>query len=678
MEAEPIAPTYHVLLIGIDRYPPGYNSLAGCVNDIDAIEQLLLTPPGIGIPSEQICITRLAAVRPDCPSTSRFQAETQTPTKANFISALQALAGPVVKPSDRVLIYYSGHGAQQQWLGSSVWHEAMVPHNDHVIEYLFDVEINALIRAIAARTSDLTIVLDCCHSAGTTRDLPGQGGARTLKSDLTPVVPPDLAVLGLAADATQARGLGAHLLQVPDPDYLVIVACQSDETAGEGPYPPGESTHGVFTYSLLSVLGQKGVEQRTRMRWADIWPTLLMRAAERNVQLGQHTQHPWIIGRSEHRVFGGAWEKLDVGYSVIQQPEGAYEIGAGTLMSITEGAEIAVYGLEPRLFPAVGSPEDQPLGRLKVSQAGPSSARAVAVGAAFVPPEGARGRLVKPGVSARLRVSIKPDAPVLQSLLEASPLIEIVSSNAEVEVVAQPGGSWVIANDIEPVLAVVPRDEVQALLAGIEYYYGYNTVLRMAHNCNDLQLSHSLSVRLLDCNNQAALAAMSQEELADPNLPEATRDQARNYALPSGFKFCVKVTNSSGYVLNTTLLCCSSGGLVQYLSDADLRAGSAHVMWLDNTLRSPFEAAPDEMPIARGGTPARFVTDRLIAIGTTRKEVDLRRLTVNKDKTIQQVVDEQIGQKEVRGLRPAAPAAPAELWTATSVPVRIMRIASTS
>ena len=117
MNGKTVIPTYHVLLIGIDRYPPGYNSLGGCVNDIDAIERLLLDPPGIGIPPEQIRVTRLAATFADRTSTSRFQAETLTPTKINLIQALQALAGPAVKPSDRVLIYYSGHGDEKLWAG---------------------------------------------------------------------------------------------------------------------------------------------------------------------------------------------------------------------------------------------------------------------------------------------------------------------------------------------------------------------------------------------------------------------------------------------------------------------------------------------------------------------------------------------------------------------------------
>src|ERR1700694_5139515 len=105
-------PLYHVLLIGIDAYPPGYNSLSGCVNDIDAIEQLLLDPPGVGLPPDRIRITRLAAPRPNVTSTSRLTALTQSPTKENVVAALNSLAGPAVQRDDRVLIYYSGHGDQ--------------------------------------------------------------------------------------------------------------------------------------------------------------------------------------------------------------------------------------------------------------------------------------------------------------------------------------------------------------------------------------------------------------------------------------------------------------------------------------------------------------------------------------------------------------------------------------
>jgi hypothetical protein len=557
-----------------------------------------------------------------------------------------------------------------------------VPHNDTDIEYLFDVEINLLINGIAARTSDLTIVLDCCHSAGATRELadaPAQGTVRALKGRDISVVPPDLTELDKDSGAVRDRGMGGGLLQSSRPDYLVIVACQSDETASEGAYPPGQPTHGVFTYSLISMLKEIDATERARLRWTDIWPELLGRVAERNRQLNRRAQHPWIIGRSERRVFGGAWDKMDVGLRVAKRPDGDYEIGSGNLMGVTEGAEIAVYGPEPRFFPIVGTPEDHPVGRLKVKNAGPSSAVAGALGAQFVLPEGARGRLVKPGESERLRVSLKSDDSVLKDQLAESPLLEFVSataSNAEVRVIAERAGGWIVENDTEPLLAIIPAGEQQALRGGLEYYYRYNTVLRMAHSCNAPQLSNCLSVRLLDCNDLAALNALPPEIKADPNLSEAPRDQDRIYALPAGFKFGVRVANSSPYHLNVTLISCTSGGLVEYLSDALLRDGASQVMWLDNKLGEPFEAAPDKMPAASAGLAVpEFVTDRVIAIGTTRTDVDLRPLWDGMDKTVQEIVNNNLSIRRggVRASRPKVSTAPAEFWTATVTPMRIAR-----
>ena len=367
---------------------------------------------------------------------------------------------------------------------------------------------------------------------------------------------------------------------------------------------------------------------------------------------------------------------MDAGYRVAKRQDGDYEIGAGRLMGVTEGAEIAVYGPEPRLFQPIGSPADKPVGRLKVSEVGPSSAVAAAVGGGFALPEGARGRLVKPGESQRLRVSLKPTDAGLEAQLGDPRCSRSFATDpdADIVVIAQPGDGWIIGNDTEPLLATVPAGETRALRAGLEHYYRYNTVLRLARNCSDPQITNSLSVQILDCNDESALAAMSQEDLADPALPEAPRDGDRIYELRPGFKFCVKVVNSSSYHLNVTLLNCSAGGLIEYLSDAMLRDGAAHVMWLDNNLGAPFEAGPDELPTGGHGiSPPNHTTERMVAIGTTRPDVDLRFLSI--DKRVQEVVNENLSRRGERPLRPSekTSAAPAELWTATVTAIRIMR-----
>src|ERR1035441_1298958 len=75
----------------------------------------------------------------------------------------------------------------------------------------------------------------------------------------------------------------------------------------------------------------------------------------------------------------------------------------------------------------IGSLEEQSVGRLRVVEAGRATCTAISSGTAFHLPEGARGRLLKPGESERLRVVLKPDDASLSSEIGQSPLLEIVS-----------------------------------------------------------------------------------------------------------------------------------------------------------------------------------------------------------------------------------------------------------
>ena len=246
-------PVLHAVLIGCDAYPADFSSLAGCVNDIDAVEALLLDPPGIGLPPERIRVTRLAAPRPGAPVRSRFGDQTQAPTRDTIVATLQALAAPEggVGPSDRVLVYYSGHGDQQRWTGSQVLHECLVPAD---ARYLWDVELNALVDALTRRTPDVTVLLDCCNSSGAYRDLqdrPPQGADRRLTTASGgpasggSAAPPDPALLALGGSERStagAGGAGGALLRGLDPAYLAVAACQSDQTAGEGDLAGGGAT----------------------------------------------------------------------------------------------------------------------------------------------------------------------------------------------------------------------------------------------------------------------------------------------------------------------------------------------------------------------------------------------------------------------------------------------------
>ena len=132
---------------------------------------------------------------------------------------------------------------------------------------LYDDQLNALIAAIANRTTDLTIVLDCCHSAGATRDAlgePDHGASRFADIGVQPDDAPNPTIL---VEGQAGHASGARLLQSLNPNYLVVVACQADEKAQEDAVD-GTVDHGFFTYGLLNVLGAIAPERRARVRWA--------------------------------------------------------------------------------------------------------------------------------------------------------------------------------------------------------------------------------------------------------------------------------------------------------------------------------------------------------------------------------------------------------------------------
>src|SRR5689334_11916211 len=83
---ERAAPSYHVVLIGIDVYSGGVPLLHGCVNDIDLVQEVLLER--LHVPKSRI--KRFAAALRGGPPRST-EVPTEAPTRANLIAALTAL-----------------------------------------------------------------------------------------------------------------------------------------------------------------------------------------------------------------------------------------------------------------------------------------------------------------------------------------------------------------------------------------------------------------------------------------------------------------------------------------------------------------------------------------------------------------------------------------------------------
>jgi hypothetical protein len=660
-----VSKSCHLLLIGCDNYPPG-KQLAGCVNDIDAIERIYVEPPGVGVPLEGMRVTRLAAPLAGARSTSHFQQETAAPTRANIVDALRHLAGPEVGPEDRVFICYSGHGTETLFAGSSTYHEALVPID---LAPIYDIELNSLVHAIAARTPDVTLTLDCCHSAGVSRDARAPDDPMGDRFLPLPAPAPGFGPADVAVETTSQHGAVQRMLRSMAPVYVGVVACQGAQKASEGRLE-GERPMGVFTYSLVGLLREiADPMQREELRWGYIWPDLLVRVQDRTAALRRGQQNPELIGRPERRVFGGGpWNEGDLGFQIRRTPNGFYEIRAGRLLGVTEGAELAVYGPTPLTFPALGRHDDNRarLGRLRVAEANRATAVAGVLGAAFDLPRGARARLIAVGRAERLRVVIEPTDDAAATALKDSALIELVSNDApdpEIRVSTRPNGGWIISNDVEVGLASVPAGGVAALRAALESYYShYARALRLAAASSDPALAGSISVRLLDWNGDIQLDPSSP---AIQDRPEAPRDPAHGYALPPTYRFCIEIASTYAQPLKAVALNCGAAGQVEFLDDTMVRTNDRQLLWQRGQVGRPFVARPDF---------SRVATDRVVVVGTTRPDVDVKGL---QGPRLQNVVDDTLrtirsGAKSMLEEVPVADAGTAELWTATIVPVKML------
>lgn len=641
----------HVLLIGIDAYDGG-GSLRGCVNDVDAMQGILLDR--LGVPAQRV--TRLVSPRSGAVHDTRIAGT--LPTLAAITAALHRLAGDEVAPSDRVFIYFSGHGTQlvlEDAEGRRFPREALLPKDKvHGLEtrFLADWELNAAIGRIGARCLSATVVLDCCSSAGATRSLSFDTGTVRFWPTTTVQRSPRA-----AADVTAtARGVADGLLARVD-NCQVIAACQADEKAKEAELDGRMMGH--LSRSLWERLQLVDADDLAALRWGEIWRQVEAAVLARNPQ-----QRPWLSAGFGRAVFGGdPDDRGDVGFSVRRHGE-RYALNVGTLAGVAEGARIAVYGPDPSTFPPLGSDADRAarVGELRIVSATRAGSDGVPV-APLTLPEAARGRLAAPGANARLVVALRPHVDEIADALRGSPFIRLTDDERQADLeLHRRGEVWFLADDLygpdpsRPRLPPVPHERPDIVRAVVEHYYRYRAPLRLAYACHDLPAL--LRISLLDCNGRRLTAADAQMAA----LPEVTgTDQAR-YAVTVNDRICIAVHNHSDHNLYVTLMNAAASGQVVLVGTGQIPARGRERFWAGNVLGDPFFALlPDD------GRPVGV--DRLVAIGTTVAGVDLSHLRL--DARFADLARLRRGAVASRGTVPPAASPPveqyasatADLWT---------------
>ncbi|XXX76134.1 caspase family protein [Sorangium sp. So ce134] len=588
----------HVLLIGIDDYPR--SPLHGCVNDVRAIERLLLERVGV----DRKSITRLMSPHPG--HDQGDTAPSRPATLAHIRDALAHLGTSAVAWNEPVFIYYSGHGTQTTVSSGEAryFREALVPvdfaRGDGDAQLLFDFELNNLLERIGRRTQSVTVVLDCCSSAGITRSglAPTGGRDRFLR------VAEDAVVAREAFPRRDdARGV-ARALANGLAACQIVAACLADERAIECD-DAGGVRHGALTSALLAKLEPLDPAGLLTVRWGAIWRDVLAGVARVNPQ-----QHPWLYGDFGRRVFHGG-DHAPMRFGIVRR-DLRYHLDAGALFGVTEGAIMAV---EPAA-PAEGSAPS--IGRVRITSATRLTAEATAEGDVFDVPPGMHARIEVPGADERLAVAVDSAAPEVAALVRATPSVRVAPSHeAEVWLTARRDGAHVLCDDAhgtgasgEPVLVVVPARESARIPAVLSHYARYRAPLRLARACTDLP--GQLRIALLCCDHH-----VSSVDPQNPALPEvAGGAPAYPYRLRAGERFCVRVENRSPYRLYATLLNAASSGCVEYLGDAAIDGRGLHTFWRGGAFDDPFEAS------VTTGRP--FGLDRFVVIGTTEPGPSLR------------------------------------------------------
>lgn len=353
--------THHALLIGVDHYfeyplPEGlvYRKLGGCVRDINKVYNFLTKRMEID-PKNIIKLTATnGGQRP-------VEPENEWPTYRNMVNAFQELAGRVQK-GDEVYIQYSGHGGRARTMlpelkGENGHDEGLVPLDigkpgDTDAQYLRDFQMYNLLQAFVDKKVHLTVVFDCCHSGGATRDA---GGARKRgpgKPDQSP--PPTALPIGdLATMVARWQGEGGGTARAANNQsswlfepqgYTLFAACRANESAFEFPFEKGES-NGALTYWMLDTLAQAN-ENTT-------WKMVADRVAAK--VHGQFEQQiPSLQGEGDLTVFGA--KKLSSKYTVpvlkIDKGSRRAQLNAGEAHGLTVGTQFAI-------FPSAAEVEDE-------------------------------------------------------------------------------------------------------------------------------------------------------------------------------------------------------------------------------------------------------------------------------------------------------------------------------
>lgn len=331
------------------------------------------------------------------------------------------------KPGDAAVVYYSGHGsweaipegvaasgpfARRRYQGIVPFDYGASTSSD--FRGILAEELSILLWKLTQKTSNVAVVLDCCHAALMSRD------PRVVPKGLSDPrhVGVEAAIESILSKEDPVVIEAA--LRPEGSDAVRLVACRQEQNAYEHTGPDGQAC-GVFTAGLLTALDEASGQEVT---WRDIGE----RAAE-YVLLRFGGQLPCVEGRADRLLFALAERERDEAAPIAETLKG-WVVRRGRVFGARAGD---VYSI----VPPAGQPQKE-LARARVVrvEAGeslvdidppdpsiPEGARAVQVAWAEPPrlvrvpaDSERRAELVAAVKSPRLGVTDATDTPVVATV----------------------------------------------------------------------------------------------------------------------------------------------------------------------------------------------------------------------------------------------------------------------
>lgn len=568
------------LLVGIDTYlNPEVPPLTGCVNDVHAMEQLLVS--GMGVPAENVLVLTNGEA-------------TRAAILDGFERHLLArgrtwAADGSVAPPPAFLFYFSGHGSQLRLVSGKRSEpdgrqETICPCDvsrdlDDVRD-IRDSELGALLSRLPG--GDVTVVLDCCHSGSGTRF-----GRVSAPRQQTRFLEPGVVTSGGAPPPGRAK--------LP-PGEVLLAACRPEQESHETADAEGRP-HGAFSLVLLEELARAVAVGG--MTYRDLMDRVQLRVNARF--------------RAQFPIWEGAGDRVVLATDHVPRPPSVRVIGAvedhlvfdgGSLHGITGGTRLAVVagGAEALTGAAVAVVEIDDVEAVRC--------RGRVVWGQERPPNASLARVERAGSGdppLALGLAIRDDA--VRTRLQApdlAPLVRIVDDpGALLRLEPRPDGPGVVLTDgVGEPLLWTPQDPDQ-VAAALDHAVRWWRLANLAAPPPDLLLPRGVQVSALHLPAGAP---------ADGEPTAAPRDESGRVLLRDGDRLVLDLANETDEPVYVAVLELAAGCAVTLVHPAV--QGSADALHPGEHLRSG--GAPDAVLNARVPAGQPETESVLLVVTTTR------------------------------------------------------------